>query len=391
MPLRNPFRRQDDAPTLRDRAADLKADLARAIRKPSPRPANEATPEAAAHADLAAACDQAVLDWRAIQPKSRAENWGEAQLDEALDAYGAVFKRAIHEPSHTLSETQAKARLLLHDLREHEGRDEGEEHDDKRLMRVVLREVAGLADTVAVSEFCGIDFGPDTHIAELAAEFCRVYGRHAVKDRAHMAGELAEAEWLPSYRATVALMEKLEATRPKTLLGAALKCLGAIGVAGWNARADGSTEGLDPWERVGVQFQDALMADELAPISISGPDLVGLVNFPAATLDELHAVHDMADEVSAFAYALVSTGRGSVQDRCSYDDRLTPAGNLMLWVAEALTSVEAAAWQEIRARQPTSHDDQETRLRVLASLVIANGDKAETADFAREILAFAER
>ena len=53
------------------------------------------------------------------------------------------------EPSRTLSETQAKACLLLHGLREHQGADEGQDTDDKRLMRVVLREVAALTGEVA--------------------------------------------------------------------------------------------------------------------------------------------------------------------------------------------------------------------------------------------------
>jgi hypothetical protein len=129
---------------------------------------------------------------------------------------------------------------------------------------------------------------------------------------------------------------------------------------------------------------------EAAGLSTSGPDLVGLVDFSAATMGELHAIHDMTNEVSTMAHALVSSGRGSTQNPSSYNDRLTPAGHFMLWVAEALNAVEDAAYNEIKRRKPSTRGDQEIRLRALASLLIANGDRDETAAFARELLAFAK-
>ncbi|MCJ2054675.1 hypothetical protein [Methylobacterium sp. J-070] len=104
--------------------------------------------------DLAQVCDQAVIDWNAIQPASRAEHWGDEQLDEALNAYDAVFQRAIDEPSRDLAEVRAKARLLLHGLIEHTCHDPSDEATltvDERLTRVVLRKVANLAGTTALT------------------------------------------------------------------------------------------------------------------------------------------------------------------------------------------------------------------------------------------------
>lgn len=146
--IRNLFRRDPAAASLREQRAATAARVE--AFKPAP-----ASPEATEPTALAHACNQAVTDWNGIQPKSRAEHWGDEQLDEALGAYDAVFRRAINEPSRDMAELQAKARLLLHDLIEHTtGHDPSDEATltvDERLTRVVLREVAGLSDTTALT------------------------------------------------------------------------------------------------------------------------------------------------------------------------------------------------------------------------------------------------
>ncbi|MCJ2012652.1 hypothetical protein [Methylobacterium sp. J-076] len=74
MPLSNPFRRAADRPTLRERAADLKAGLSRAIRQPAPEPASE--PEAAPVDDLA---DFAKIEFGAYtfeDPVKSVQEWG---------------------------------------------------------------------------------------------------------------------------------------------------------------------------------------------------------------------------------------------------------------------------------------------------------------------------
>ncbi len=79
----------------------------------------------------------------------------------------------------------------------------------------------GSQDTTLRPTPVAFDFGPDAHIAELAAEFCEAYAANIKADREHMAERMSEAEWLPHYQRATALMKKLEATEPKTLLGMA--------------------------------------------------------------------------------------------------------------------------------------------------------------------------
>ncbi len=109
----------------------------------------------------------------------------------------------------------------------------------------------GSQDTTLRPTPVAFDFGPDAHIAELAAEFCEAYAANIKADREHMAERMSEAEWLPHYQRATALMKKLEATEPKTLLGMALKCLGPIGAAGYNAPADESETQDDAWSASG--------------------------------------------------------------------------------------------------------------------------------------------
>lgn len=121
-------------------------------------------------APIAQACDQAVRDWNAIQPTSRSEEWGDEQLDEALDTYDAVLQRAINEPSRDVVDLQAKARLLLHDLIEHTvGHDPDDEATltvDEQLTRVILREVGVLG---ALSGDTALALRPDPIFAAIRA------------------------------------------------------------------------------------------------------------------------------------------------------------------------------------------------------------------------------
>lgn len=77
--LKNLIRR-DPTSSLRERAAATSA----RVEAFKPAPASAAPAQSP---NLAEACDQAVTDWNGIQPASRAENWGDEQLDEALSAY----------------------------------------------------------------------------------------------------------------------------------------------------------------------------------------------------------------------------------------------------------------------------------------------------------------
>ncbi|MCJ2124777.1 hypothetical protein [Methylobacterium sp. J-077] len=124
-----------------------------------------------------------------------------------------------------------------------------------------------------------------------------------------------------------------------------------------------------------------------------GTSLVDQIDFASASLEELQSLHDLADRVGSFAYALVWTGRCHTRgwdESKNPGDQYNAVGKLMQWLGDALTDVETAANDEARRRRPTTSSDRETRLEMLALPVIQNGDPDQTEAFARELLAHAE-
>lgn len=115
--------------------------------------------------------------------------------------------------------------------------------------------------------------------------------------------------------------------------------------------------------------------------------LVDMLDLASASLTDLQSLHDLADRVGSFAYALAWTGRCLPRGP---QGEFNVAGELMQWLGDALTDVETAANNEARRRRPASRADRETRLEILALPVIQNGDPDETEAFARELLAHAE-
>ncbi|MCJ2092810.1 hypothetical protein MKK67_09890 [Methylobacterium sp. J-072] len=116
-------------------------------------------------------------------------------------------------------------------------------------------------------------------------------------------------------------------------------------------------------------------------------NLVDQIDFASVSLDDLQALHDIADLVGGVAYATAWTGRCKARGA---GDHYNAAGELMQRLGDALTDVESAAIREARLRRPTTRDDRETRLKILALPVIQNGDHDDTAAFARELAAHAE-
>lgn len=134
------------------------------------------------------------------------------------------------------------------------------------------------------------------------------------------------------------------------------------------------------------------------PAQVSVPprlqgSLVDQIDFASASLGDLRSLHDIADEVSTFVYAMVWTGRCHTRgwDRTKGPEgQYNAAGKLMQWLGDALTDVASAAQLEARLRQPTNSSDRESRLSMLAVTTIDNGDPDEIEAFARELLAHAE-
>lgn len=130
--------------------ASLRLDTLKALVK-----GQEAAPAAvqsSAPTSLGLACDWAIghVDW--VNETSRAENWSDARLDEEAGKSDAVWSRATVEPSITLGDLAAKARMLLADL-EGEALDFDVELDERdKLTFAVLREVSSLVPAAPAGE-----------------------------------------------------------------------------------------------------------------------------------------------------------------------------------------------------------------------------------------------
>ncbi|MCJ2043786.1 hypothetical protein MKK58_04440 [Methylobacterium sp. J-078] len=130
--------------------ASLHLDILEALAK-----AQEAAPAAvqgSAPTSLGLACDWAIghVEW--INETSKAEIWDDDRLDSEAGKSDAVWARATVEPSITLGDLAAKARMLLADL-EGEALDFDVELDDRdRLTFAVLREVSSLVPASPTGE-----------------------------------------------------------------------------------------------------------------------------------------------------------------------------------------------------------------------------------------------
>ncbi|MCJ2023119.1 hypothetical protein [Methylobacterium sp. J-067] len=264
--MRNPFRRQAEtaAPTLRERAANLRASLRQIPAASAALPA-PGSPEAMAA--WHSACNEhskrsAPLHEYAELMDPEGGFWTKASLGRALETGGiSVAEYARLHPM--ASERELRLDQIGHELNTAAlfALAYADEYPQKPEAQPVSAPIKG--------EPVAVDFGPDAHIAKLAAEFCKAYAANIKADRRHMAWRMSETEWLPYYAEAKRLMEKLEATEPKTTLGMALKCLGPIGAAGYNAPADRTEHQEDAWDRLGTQFVDAVLADTLAPLPAS--------------------------------------------------------------------------------------------------------------------------
>lgn len=95
---------------------------------------------AAALSKIGQACEWACRHREWIEMAVRSESWDDARLDAEMDRVDAVFARAVAEPSRSLADLSAKARLVLPDLVE----SMADVHDfpDGLLSVAVLRELA---------------------------------------------------------------------------------------------------------------------------------------------------------------------------------------------------------------------------------------------------------
>jgi len=183
-------------------------------------------------------------------------------------------------------------------------------------------------------------------------------------------------------KAEIAAYNALFTARPSTLAG-------TLALAEYLQKAVRRAQiepELDDGERALNTVAAALRATVGLRPPHSAPSLVGMLDLASASLTDLQSLHDLADRVGSFAYALAWTGRCQPHGR---QGEHNVAGELMQWLGDALTDVETAANDEARRRRPTNRADRETRLQMLALPVTQNGDPDETEAFALELLGHA--
>ncbi|SFT24755.1 hypothetical protein [Methylobacterium sp. yr668] len=94
---------------------------------------------AALTSDLAAACNAAAERWNWVKDPSHPDCvWPDERMNAELDRFMAVIERSIQEPSTSLGDLAAKARLMI---AEH---DDGDRYQGHRALIALLNEVVAL-------------------------------------------------------------------------------------------------------------------------------------------------------------------------------------------------------------------------------------------------------
>ncbi|MBE7203713.1 MAG: hypothetical protein INR70_38780, partial [Parafilimonas terrae] len=117
--------------------------------------------------------------------------------------------------------------------------------------------------------------------------------------------------------------------------------------------------------------------------------LVPTIDFASASMSELRAIREAADLVASVAGAATWQGCNRRPDHPSGAVEHNEAGKLLSWLSDAMGFVVNAAEHEARGREPGTEADQATRLAMLTQNTIENGEPAEIAQIARELLAHA--
>ncbi|WP_267427983.1 hypothetical protein [Methylobacterium sp. GC_Met_2] len=120
------------------------------------------------------------------------------------------------------------------------------------------------------------------------------------------------------------------------------------------------------------------------------PSLICMLDLASATMKELGDIQDMAEHVGAVAYAYTWGARCRRRENHYGAPEYNDLGKLMVWLGDALTSVDSAVDKEAARRLPDNSADRETRLLLRARPIIDNGDPDAIEVFARELLAHAE-
>ena len=334
MSLKNLTRRYPAA-SLRERAADLQADLSRVARPPAAEPASSGSATSGARPGAEPDPALAVVtvfraSWNALGEVLDAEA-PDDMVAELEDAQGTAYDRLRAVRPTTPEGYRAMAACWAMVLKGHRGDDPGETVGDHAADSLI----AGASACVPAKPVDWYD-PPLGFMASPALE--------------------------PSNFIPVADGIARELAR---LRGAAW--------AEFHRRVSPETTAEDI-----RRIRRELHLDRLSPV-LPRSNIVDQVDFAAAGIDELRAIHERVRELSNVAYGMASQG-------CCDGNA---AGDLMHWLADELTTVEDKAAAEMQRRQPTGFWDQRTRLGAVAERIIHNGDDTETAGFIQELTVWA--
>ena len=429
--LKNLIRRDAERPSLRERAADLQA------RIPTPKPQAEASAPEPTHADQAAQAGLtgAVLAVSGIDHRDGTVSYADATgkvsrrpmshwigfnaLQMHNRVQGEISRRRIIEANPLPGdEHEAWEARIRRELRADAIHALTFRHDRAFEAAEAIRTGAEPA-TQALRKQADVELLAFAPVWEEAVD---LYQR--LSDEESLIGETASEDgWPgpapagagPEWRAW---FQQKEDWRERTGVASAEEAASEAGTALYEielqiaALPAASLAGLKLKARVGQRSDDidvtwpeglgaGLARDILAfteaqaapPRPEIGTSLVDQIDFASASLEDLQALHDIANTVADVASAMAWTGRCHARgwnEQSAPGDHYNAAGKLMHWLGDALTDVESAANKEARRRRPTTSCDREKRLEMLALPVIQNGDPDETAAFARELAAHAE-
>ena len=316
--------RAADRATLKQRAADLKAGLASAaqaapVSGPVPKAGRtDADPKLVS---LVAAWVDVRRRYEAVTQEDQTEE-GDALFEQILALQPAIYAF----PVASIADLCAKLPVLRNEFEDIAvGPDPANPYWSRQAADAVLRDLASLSDAAASEE----DDTPLTTESAASLNFEAVHVPTAIRTprqwherfaphtlRLHMADRvlrMSKRELVAFVRGAgqkdptlpVSMIKQVEAARAEAqtyaeMLNATWVRLLVAGAAAIPAEEQNSPQAESPSTK--PTATPALAAPR-------EPDLVGMIDFASASLDDLQALHDLADLVGGVAYALVWTGR----------------------------------------------------------------------------------
>ena len=441
----NPFRRQQpDRPTLRQRAASLKAGLSRFSRSAYP----TSMPEAVTAAIPTAVTDAPVLS-RIAQHRIARDRWtdsvlpadpawrlrhgrdvsveavaaAEAERDAADDLVTAAWNSLFAAPPASSAELLALLRHARHYV------DEDHAPDAAIELSGMVRAIGDAVEALRAQPLSDLDAGfgvssPDRFLIDLAptllplldevdVEWARVHvlyeqavaacGKgpgpgmseaafHAYRDKfdAALTASGYRANWeaiQPLYERIEALVGPLMNVPVQTLEGLILKQRIGQTLSHFEDDAAKDLGRLAKAYRPGEPVSRSAQTQALPRLQ---GGIVDQIDFASAPMRELQAIRDVAERIGSVAYVHAWGPSCRARTHASGASDFNAVGKLVQWIGDALTEVESAAEEEVARRTPSDQDDRETRLSMLAATIIDNGGSDEIELFARELLAHAE-